>query len=115
MSRKPFTVTFDIVTDESAKQGDCEAYGIIDDFTRLRDALKALNETRTSMVDSVECIEPDCIPCDWPRSVRVVNSREFKTGACETRYLHIPARITRASARRIARLAGVADHTMTLD
>lgn len=110
-----FRVTFDITTDESAEHGEHEESGEVEETQSLRDAIKALQATRTNEVDGVYAVEPDCIPCNWPRSIRVINGKEFRTGAEETRTLHIPAAISRASARRIARLCGVPDHCMTLD
>lgn len=110
-----FRVTFEILTDERAVYGDEFESGDVIETRSLRDALKALNETRTNRVDGVQSIEPDCIPCNWPRSICVINGMEFETGATETRCLHIPPHITRGSARRIARLCNVADICMTLD
>lgn len=105
-----FRVAYDIVTQESAEHGDTADAGMLLDGATLRDALAELHRTRTVHVGGVESIEPDSCPCTRPRSIRVINSTEFLTGACESRTLFIPENVTAASARRIARLAGVAPH-----
>lgn len=101
-----FNVTYEIVTPESANDGDVETRGFIAEGCRLRDALHELHATRTSDVGGVECIECDSSPCVRPRWVTVCNGQEYLTGAQESRSLHIPDSVSDASARRIARLAG---------
>ena len=101
-----FSVTFEIVTQESAEQGDAEERGFICEGASLREALADVNATRTNEVDGVECIETDSSPCCKPRWVTIVNGMEYRTGAQESRSLHIPDCVTDASARRIARLVG---------
>lgn len=106
MKRDIFDVTYDIVTPESAKIGDSAARGFAADSVSLRDAVMALHQTRTSAVDGVSAIECDSLPCTHPRWVSIVNGTEFKTGAVETRSLHIPCTLSAHTARRIARLLG---------
>ena len=101
-----FNVTYEIVTPESAEEGDAEERGFICEGFSLRDAMTLLHETRTSLVDGVESIDCDSYPCDCPRWITVTNGMEYETGAHESRSLHIPAALTEATARRIARLAG---------
>lgn len=113
MKRTPFAVTFSIVTPESAEYGDEAEYGEIACTPSLREAMRALKGTRTRHVDSAQGVEPGCMPCDRPRAVTVYNGPEFLTAAQESRTLHIPDCVTRASARRIARLAGVAARHFT--
>lgn len=110
MSKARFSVTFEIVTPESAEAGDVAERGEIDTSLSLRDALQALNETRTCHVDGVHAIEPNAYPlADTVRVhwVTIINGMEYLTGAQESRALHIPDSVTRASSRRIARLCGV--------
>lgn len=102
-----FNVTYEIVTPESAEHGESDETGFIVEGGTLRDAVKELHATRTCHVGGVESVEADSSPCVHPRSVRVVNGREFLTGAVESRTLHIPAEVSQGTARRIARLAGV--------
>lgn len=101
-----FNVTYEIVTPESAAEGDAEERGFIACGCRLREALQDLHATRTSQVSGVECVECDSLPCESPRWVTVTNGMEYLTGAQESRSLHIPDNISSAIARRIARLAG---------
>lgn len=100
-----FNVTYDIVTDESAKNGDTAESGFISQDVSLRDAMADLFATRTNRVDScggfIECNE---YPVKAPSWVTVGNGVEFETGAVESRSLHIPAHVTAASRRRIAKL-----------
>jgi hypothetical protein len=103
MYKARFSVTFEIVTQESAEDGE---RGFIEQDATLRDAIEAVNRTRTNRVDGVECIEADSHPCVRPRWITIVNGMEFETGANESRALHIPDTVTASSARRIARLVG---------
>lgn len=102
MSNYRFTVTAQIVTQESASEGCCdESQSDSMPDLDLRDAVKTVFGTRTVHVDGVSQIEGD--HC----AVTVYNGMEFLTGAEENRTLHIPPNISRASGRRIARLLGV--------
>ncbi len=102
MSNYRFTVTHQIVTQESAEHGECdESQSVCDSDLTLRDAVIQVSRTRTCHVGGVESIDGD--HC----AVTVTNSMEFLTGDCESRTLHIPPNVTRASGRRIARLLGV--------
>lgn len=101
-----FSVTFEIVTPESAEQGDYDESGFICEGSRLRDAIDDVRSTRTNQVDGVECIEmsaSNIAVADW---ISIRNGMEFETGAWESRSLHIPNNVTTASRRRIARLIG---------
>lgn len=102
-----FTVTYDIVTPESAENGNTEENGFIAERVPLREAIDLVTGTRTRYVDGAECVECDEYPVRAPRSVVIVNGMEFLTGAQESRSLHMPENITPASRLRIARLLGV--------
>lgn len=104
--RARFAVSFEIVTPESAADGEADARGFICEGATLRDALTDLHRTRTAHCDGVTAIECDSSPCDRPRWVSVRNGAEYRTGATESRALHIPETVSRSSARRIARIAG---------
>lgn len=108
MSKARFSVTFEIVTQESSEAGEAAETGFITDSgpEPLRDALSAVTRTRTNEVEGITGIECDSSPCVAPRWVTVSNGMEFRTGAYESRSLHIPEGVTPASARRIARLVG---------
>ena len=93
-----FNVSYDIVTPESAAEGDAEEYGIISVGSRLRDAICDLFETRTSRVGGIHAAESD------GQTVRVYNGMEFETGAHESRYLHFPDNLSESSRQRILRI-----------
>jgi hypothetical protein len=96
---KTFSVSSDVVTPESAEYSDSENEFFETDLS-LRDAVKLVRQTRTNHVGGIDCIEADLF------TVRIFNSMEFLTGACETRTLFIPDTVTPASSRRIAKLLG---------
>jgi hypothetical protein len=73
----------------------------------LREALDAVRETRTNEVDGVQCIQPSDNIADQARWFTITNGMEFRTGARESRSLHVPDNVTAASRRRIARLLGI--------
>lgn len=106
MYKARFSVTYEIVTPESAEHGDVDERGFVEENATLRDAIQAVNETRTNRVDGVDCIETDSSPCIRPRWITIANGGEFETGAHESRSLHVPDTVTTASARRIARIMG---------
>lgn len=96
-----FNVTFEIVTPESAIDGDCEERGYISQCQPLREALADLWETRTSQVDGVQFIEAnnsDARDAEW---VTVYNGMEYVTGANESRSIHFPKHLTPASRARL--------------
>ena len=98
MAKATFNVTYEIVTPESAEDGEPEEQGFAAEDVELREAVKELTRTRTCHVGGVEGVDFS------GRNVRVINSMEFLTGASESRTLHIPPTVTNASAARIMRL-----------
>lgn len=101
-----FNVTYEITTPESAENGDSEETGFIVQDVGLREAIEAVQGTRTSGVDGVECIEANDSDIGAARWITVSNGMEFETGATESRSIHIPDNVTRASRIRIARILG---------
>lgn len=102
-----FDVSYAITTEESAACGDFAESGYIEQGLKLRDAILAVRATRTNEVEGIEAVECDSMPCDEPRWITVYNGMEYRTGDTEQRTLHLPRSITRASARRVARIMGV--------
>lgn len=102
-----FNVTYEIVTPESAEHGDAEERGFILQDATLRDAFEAVQATRTSRVDGIDSIEPDCYPRRNVRWITIINGMEYETGANESRALHIPDHATESTRRRICRLFGI--------
>ncbi len=102
-----FNVTYEIYTQESAEQGDADERGFVGEGLRLRDAFEQVNQTRTCEVGGVTDIEADEWPVRASRWITIINGMEYRTGAQESRSLHIPDGVTPASRVRIARLMGV--------
>lgn len=103
-----FSVTFEIVTPESAEHGDCEESGFVARNVGLRHAVDYLFATRTSHVDGIEFGN-----CD-DRSVSIGNGMEFRTGARESRTLHFPPHMSDSTRGRILQLVdGRAGFTLT--
>ena len=106
MRNTNFNVTFEIVTPESAENGEAEKLGFIEKNVNLRGAICAVKETRTAHVDGVSSIEANVWPSDkgnfnW---ITITNGMEYLTGAHESRSIHIPENITPSSRNRILRL-----------
>jgi len=102
-----FNVTYEIVTPESAENGEAEETGFIAQDVSFREAFDMVRETRTSLCDGVVCIEGSDSCIDHARWFTVTNGMEFETGAHESRSLHVPDHVTAASRRRIARIMGI--------
>ena len=98
-----FSVTYEIVTAQSAEHGDAAERGFEWQNANLRDAVKTVLGTRSSRC-SQEVIEAFETGCGY--AVRVINSPCYDTGEQESRTLHIPPLISRVSARRIAKICG---------
>ncbi len=101
-----FSVTYEIVTDESAEQGEAESRGYVAEDIGLREAFKLVQETESPHC-STESIECDESPIRSPRWVTVTSGRDWLSGDSESRSLHIPDHATAATRRRIARLFGL--------
>jgi hypothetical protein len=98
-----FTVTYEIVTPDSAHDGDADERGFVVEHASLRHAIDAVNATRTNRVDGVTAIEWNGNDRRW---ITIDNGFEFETGAQESRSLHIPEQVSNASRNRIGRLLG---------
>ncbi len=96
-----FNVTYEIVTPESAENGDSDESGFISEGVSLRKAIDDLFAARTSQCGGVASIENN------DRWITVYNGTEFLTGAQESRSLHFPQNITAASKARVWRLVNV--------
>lgn len=105
--RKGFAVTYEVITEESARDGDVADSGFLAEDATLSDALHEW--------DGIGChVEADCYPVGdgwvprWFTAYEVnAGTRDcFETGDVENRSLHLPDDITPDSALRIARLVG---------
>lgn len=95
-----FSVTYEVVTPESAEYSDAEERGFVAENVSLRDAL-----------DHFGCgfVEPSCYPVDWSHDVwfsEADGRQNYITGGVETRSFHMPDNLTPSSRRRVARLLG---------
>lgn len=100
-----FNVSYEIVTPESAEEGDAAERGVICKGATLRDALADVFATRTSRVDGGDGAQDNNAGCG--ESFTVYNGMEYETGAHESRTFHAPSTITRASWSRIKSIVGV--------
>lgn len=99
-----YMICYGIVTEESAEAGDYAETGIIGEPDSLYFALRELFETRTNRVSGAQDIT-----ASWHNgrlTIYVTNGMEFETGDHESRSLHCH-NVSRSSAARIARAAGV--------
>lgn len=99
-------VSYEIITPDSAKEGDVEERGMITEGAgvSLREALQiATGHThlRNSATGANES------PLRAPRWFDFDYSENYQTGAHEYRALHVPDNITPASRLRLARYLGV--------
>lgn len=98
--RHLFAVTFETVTPESAEAGDVAERGYIVEAGTLRDCADVLRWQGAAVsADAWPIVRPRWLT--WPGDVSPTDSSE------RTLSLHLPAGVTAASARRIARLAGL--------
>jgi hypothetical protein len=102
-----FNVTFEIVTDESAENGDAQERGFVAENISLRDAIDGLSASSNSC--ELASIEADCWPISRdnpPRWITYQYGRDWQSGEFESRSIHFPRGITGSSAIRIAKLLG---------
>jgi hypothetical protein len=88
--RRWFKVSYEIVTPESAEEGEAEERGFLEENLTFDEAAELVKRTRTSLVDSSQACEYD----EHSRTVRVTNGEEFETGAHEIRTLHFPRHLS---------------------
>lgn len=97
-----FSVTFEIVTPESAEYGEADSRGFVLESCTLREAIEALG--------GYAC-EADSAPISLANPPRWFTNydygEDYSSGAHEARSLHLPRNISSHSAMRVARLLGV--------
>lgn len=97
-----FNVTFDIVTEESAAEGDVAESGFVSKDSGLRDAMHDV----FAIGANVTAIECDSSPALAPCWITVYGGMNMYSGEYESRSLHLPESLTPSSRRRVARLMG---------
>ena len=100
---KNWTVTYQIVTEESAENGEADEIGTLGTFDNLRDAMQCVTRTRTCHVGGCE-VHASASVLEHASWLTVQNGMEFLTGAHEARSLHFPDNVTGASRKRIYQL-----------
>lgn len=91
-----FSVTYEIFTSEDS---EADERGFVLENVGLREAFEAVGGV---------VVEADCWPVAHPRwFTNFEYGEDYRTGARETRALHLPPDATPASARRVARLLGL--------
>ena len=87
----------------SIQNGEHDEAGEIGEFADLRDAIDAVACTRTNAVSGCAISASDS-PVTAGSWLTVDNGMEFETGAYESRTLHFPDHVTRASRARVLKL-----------
>lgn len=98
-----FSITYDIVTPESAEFGDFAECGFIAKDLTFRDAVSLFNAERSG-----NYIEADSHPIsvNFPPRWFTACGETDENGNCRSIGFHLPLDITGASAMRVARLLG---------
>lgn len=97
-----WNVTYEVVTEASAMEGDCEERGFDLENVSFRDAVEHFGRSGTTC-------EADTFPVSLacpPRWFTRYGEMDYKTGDTRSLSLHIPKHITPSSRLRIARLVG---------
>jgi len=106
MARPLFSVTYDRTTDADAEIGEPGESGFLGEGLGLREAV----ETLLGADAGLEAIEADSMPFSavWPpRWFTAYYGRDMHDGACETRSLHFPERVSPSSRVRLGRVLRV--------
>jgi hypothetical protein len=102
MGKNGFSVSFEIVTQESARHGDHARHGFL-----LRDGRPARKNAASKTINMSlrEAMRLAYPQCDAGRWWQEEDGREdYATGVVETRAIHPPHNITSASYARVTRL-----------
>ena len=96
--KSSFTVTYEVVTPESAEYGDAEERGFVSESCNLREAINLVGGQVT------EASEYPIISPRWLTNYEY--NEDYTTGAREARSMHFPDNTTPSSRIRIAKLLG---------
>jgi hypothetical protein len=99
--RPRFRVTYDIVTPESAENGEAAENGFISDYGLRYETAPPCMTLR----EALRLVSPSYDCGRWFDEPE--HNTDYRTGAVESRALHPPKNITPASYRRLARLLRV--------
>jgi hypothetical protein len=101
--KKSFTVTYEIITEESAEFGDFAETGFVERDLSLREAVDHLFNTRGTYA-RITAIEGDCSDISQTRWVTVYHNQDWFNGEYENRSIHFPKNITPSSRKRLVDL-----------
>lgn len=102
MAKIGFAVTYEVITHESAEDGDVEESGFEMENGSLRDAWQIVRWGCNGGVEANEW------PMQSPSWVTFYGAEhDFATGDVKNLSVHFPKSITPSSARRVARFLGV--------
>ena len=86
-----FSVTYEIVTPESAEHGEADEIGYLDEGLTLREAMRLASPSEN---------------CGRWWAETGEGRQDYRTGAVETRSIHPPRNITPSSYARVSRVLG---------
>lgn len=98
-----FNITYEIVTEESAENGEAEETGFEHEGLSLREAFDVMRWHG-------HALEADSFPISLqspPRWLSWEGEQNYRTGAWTYRSLHMPAKLTPSTKLRIARIFGL--------
>ena len=101
MPKLGFSVTYDIVTEESVKHGDVAESGFLVANVPFCEALETFQAERDGGV-----VEADSHPVRSPRWFADTGAMDMVDGSQRSVSLHLPDNLTDSSRMRIARLVG---------
>lgn len=95
-----FSITYEIITHESAEEGDAADEGFVVENVTLGEALSHIS---TPLTPSRHPFDPSH-PYTWFNTIDA--DVDYRTGDGEHRALHLPRNLTTSTRQRIARLVG---------
>ena len=103
-----FRVTYEIVTPESAENGDVESHGFVLPGNGRDDIETAMTQPRDAynitLREAMGLASPNEDSGNWWTEHE--HDTDYRTGAVENRSIHPPRNITPASYRRVSRILG---------
>ena len=101
--KNAFTLTYEIVTPESAEYGDAAERGFRDERgNRYAEPVAVPLRAALNTLGSMEPNDSECESARWWSEID--GAENYRTGAHEYRTLHLPDGITPASRARVNRL-----------
>lgn len=107
--RKFFRVTYDIVTPESAENGEADRGGYVTPGNWHfevwpEDTVEKTEDIELTLKEALSLVSAGCMEDSGSWFTEVDSDQDYKTGEYETRSLHVPDNITQSSYDRIKRI-----------